>query len=265
MKPYYEHAGITIYHGENSEIIPLLQGVDMVLTSPPYGDLRNYGGYTFDFEATAKALWSNLKERTTMVWVEMDQTKDGSESGDSFRHALYFKEIGFNIHDTMIYLKDGFPFPEATRYQPIFEYMFILTKGKIKTFNPIKKKNIWGNMVYKERERQKDGTINSNNGKTRYTLDEGNVSNVWLYKTGYAKSTLDDIAYEHPAIFPDALARDHVLSWSNEGDTVLDPFMGSGTTLRAAKDLGRKAIGIEIEEKYCEIAAKRLSQEVFNF
>ena len=160
----------------------------------------------------------------------------------------------------MIYLKDGFQFPQATRYQPIFEYMFVFVKGKLKTFNQIKKKNIWGNLVHIKRERQKDGSINSDNGKTRYTLDHGNVANVWFYKVGYAKSTLDDIAYKHPAIFPDALARDHINSWSNPGDMILDPFMGSGTSLVAAKSLGRKAIGIEIEKRYCDIAIERLRQ-----
>ena len=230
--------------------------VDLTVTSPPYGQIRDYKGYNFDFENIAKELY---RISATVVWVVNDQTVGGSESGESFRQALYFKEIGFNLHDTMIYLKDGFPFPEATRYQPIFEYMFVFTKGKIKTFNPIKKKNIWGNLVYKERERGKDGVVHSKD--ERYILNEGNVSNCWFYRVGYMKSTTDTFAYDHPAIFPDNLAYDHILSWSNKGDIILDPMSGSGTVAKMAKFSGRKFIGIEISQEYCEIAQRRLAQE----
>jgi len=259
-KPYYQDDWATIYHGDCREILPLLPKVDLVLTSPPYGNMRDYKKNTWNFGNTARGIESLLKKGSICVWIEGDQTEKGSESGDSFTHALFFKSIGLNLHDTMIYMKDGLPFPESTRYQPIFEYMFVFSKVKPKTFNPIKKKNIWGAMVRREFERQKDGTVKSENN--RYTLDEGNLGNVWLYGTGYMKSSTDPIAFEHPAIFPDALAKDHIKSWSNEGETILDPFMGSGTTLRSAKDLKRKSIGIEISKEYCDIAVKRLRQEV---
>lgn len=262
-KPYYEEPGITIYHGDCRDILPHIEPVDLVVTSPPYGNIRDYGRFEFEFENIAQKLFSCLKEDRCLIWVVGDQTIDGSETGDSFRQALFFKQLGLKLHDTMIYLKNGFPFPEATRYQPIFEYMFVFCKGQIEIFNPIKKKNKHGGLVKREFERQKDGSMKTND--TLYILEEGNVCNVWEYQTGYMKSTTEKIAFQHPAIFPDNLAKDHILSWSNSGQTILDSFMGSGTTLRAAKDLGRKAIGIEIEEQYCEIAVKRLRQEVFNF
>ena len=262
MKPYYDHNGITIYHGDCLEIIPQLEPVDMVLTSPPYGELRDYGGYVFDYKKTGLEIFNCLKDGGIMVWVVGDETKDGSESGESFRQALYFKEIGFNLHDTMIYLKDSCPFPEKVRYSQIFEYMFILSKNKPKTFNPQKRKNNYGGLVKRTSYRQKIG-------ETKHTTIKQNLQglfgNVWLYGTGYMKSTKDIIAYQHPAIFPDALAKDCISSWSNLSDIVLDPMCGSGTTLVAAKELGRRAIGIEIEEKYCKIAVRRLAQEVLPF
>lgn len=260
MAPYYEDGSVTIYHGDCREILPGLI-FDLCVTSPPYDKLRDYRGYQFDFMETIGLLKSSCAEGGVVVWVVGDQTVNGSESGTSFRQALGFMEAGFKLHDTMIYVKDGFAFPEATRYQPIWEFMFVFLNGKLRTFHPIKKKNAWGAMVFPERERQKNGTV-TNGSKMRYTLEEGNLGNVWMYGTGFMKTTTDRIAYEHPAVFPDALARDHIHSWSDPGWTVLDPFAGSGTTLRAAKDLGRKSIGIEIEERYCEIAAIRMQQEV---
>ena len=262
-KPYYQEPGITIYNADCRDILPHLEPVDLIVTSPPYDELREYGGHKFEFDGIPELLFPILHEGGGIVWVVGDQTVDGSETGESFRQALYFKQIGFKLHDTMIYLKDGFPFPEATRYQPIFEYMFVFFNGKLRIFNPLKKKNIHGGLVKREFERQKNGRMKTDD--VRYILEEGNVSNVWEYGTGYMKSTTEKIAFQHPAIFPIALAKDHILSWSNERQSILDPFMGSGTTLRAAKDLGRKAIGIEIEEKYVKIAVKRLQQEVFQF
>lgn len=232
--------------------------IDLTVTSPPYDDLRNYNGYKFDFEEIADQLFRVTKSSGVVVWVVGDATINGSETGTSFKQVLRFKKIGFNLHDTMIYSKRGFANPSSTRYHQIFEYMFVLSKGTLITFNPIKDRL----NIEKRRDgitkRQKNGSMKA--GKEGDTTLEtyGQRFNIWSYKVGGGLISTDRIAHEHPAVFPEQLAADHIRSWSNPDDIVLDPFCGSGTTCVAAKKLGRHYIGIDISEKYCEIARQRL-------
>ena len=236
--------------------------IDLVVTSPPYDGLRDYNGYSFDFEGIARELFRIIVERGVVVWVVGDACIDGSESGTSFRQALYFKEIGFNLHDTMIYLKNSNPLPENNRYFQTFEYMLVLSKGVPLKFNPIKDRKNKNTGLQKSNSsiRNKNGSTNIT--KTTVVKDYGSRKNVWEYDIGFMKSTNEKFAFEHPAMFPEKLAADHILSWSNEGDIVLDPFNGSGTTTKMAKHLNRNYIGIEISEKYCKIANDRLRQEI---
>ncbi len=258
MVPYFETKLGKLFHGDCLTIMPELEQVDLVITSPPYDNLRDYQGYSFDFECVAKKLFKITKECGVVVWVVGDATINGSETGNSFRQALYFKEIGFNLHDTMIYLKDGSPYPSKNRYRQVFEYMFIFSKGFPKTFNPIKRRNKYRNMD-KNSYRQKSGEMKL---KTIQKFPVGTAFNVWQYIVGYNKSTQDKIAFGHPAIFPQYLVQDHVVSWSNPNDIVLDIFMGSGTTAKMCEINNRRWIGIEISEEYCEIAAKRIEKEI---
>ena len=230
--------------------------LDLTVTSPPYDNLREYKGYSFDFERIAKELFRVTKQGGVVVWVAGDSTQKGSETGTSFRQALYFMEIGFNLHDTMIYQKDVMPFPEQTRYNQCFEYMFIFSKKKPKTFNAIKEKT----QGYKP---SKSSTTRNADGETvelKYEQgkDERSLFNIWKVGCGFNKSTNDKIAFDHPAIFPEQLAQDHIISWSNPSDLVYDPFTGSGTTAKMAVKLGRNWIGSEISAEYCEIANKRI-------
>ena len=241
------------------------ESIDLVVTSPPYDNLRDYKGYSFDFESIAKELFRVLKQGGVVVWVVGDATIDGSETGTSFKQALYFKEIGFNLHDTMIYEKNGASYPatkQSNRYTQIFEYMFILTKGKPKTVNLIgDKKNRWGGAASfgVKSKRQQDGTLKKCEKITVVKYSPRN--NIWRFNTGFGYSSKDKRAYEHPATFPEALARDHILTWSNEGDTVLDPFVGGGTTLLAAEKLNRDSIDIDISKEYCKLAYERVKGE----
>lgn len=244
-----------------SDCLPFMQSVDsnsvdMVLTSPPYDNLRKYNGYSFDFFPIAKELYRIMKEGSVMVWVVGDQTVDGSETGESFRQALGFMDVGFKLHDTMIYAKDP-RYAQKNRYGSSFEYMFILSKGNPKIFNPIMRKTM--NPGYNKfvTNRNYEGELVSR----RYTSpDETPLYNIWYYSSGFMKTTKDTEAYEHPAIFPDQLAVDHILSWSNPGDIVFDPFCGSGTTCKMAKRYGRNYIGCDISEKYVSIARKRIDK-----
>jgi len=244
--------------------------IDLTVTSPPYDDLRTYNnhisgkktefnGYSFDFESIAKELYRTTKDGGVVVWVVGDGTEKGSETGTSFRQALYFKEIGFNIHDTMIYMKNNFSNPSSTRYHQIFEYMFVLSKGKPKTFNPIKdRKNIYGGQVGswgKNTSRQADGTMVER--KKKIIEEYGQRYNAWTFKTS-KNGQEDEIAYQHPAIFPIQLVKDHIISWSNPEDLIFDPFMGSGTTAKAAVQTERDYLGSEISEEYYKICIERL-------
>lgn len=263
MKPYYQddHYGITIYHGDCREVLPTLEPVDLVITSPPYDNLREYKGYNFNFEDTANKLTVVIKQGGVVVWVVADQTVNGSETGTSFKQALFFKKIGLNIHDTMIYKKDN-PIPLThNRYEQCFEYMFVFSKGKPKTFNPLLERTVTnGNYNHRRNTGRSEEAATRNRDEKTFVNETKYKINIWNYTIG--KRTDNG---SHPAVFPEKLASDHIISWSNNYDTVLDCFMGSGTTIKMAKQLNRKAIGIEIEEKYCEIAVKRLQQSVLEF
>ena len=262
MTPYYQTESGTLYNGDCVDIMKGFEdnSIDCCVTSPPYDNLRNYKGFSFDFENTAKELYRIIKKGGVIVWVVGDATINGSETGTSFKQALYFKEIGFNLHDTMIYQKNGTPFPEINRYYQNFEYMFILSKRKPRTTNLLSDRinKCYGRKSHMESYRQKDGSLKK--GKSKHIYNEYGIRyNIWKYEIGWQKSYKDDFLRGHPAIFPYKLAEDHILSWSNENDIILDPFCGPGTTALMTEKLNRKWIGIEISKEYCEIIKKRLS------
>lgn len=230
--------------------------IDLTVTSPPYDNLRDYNGYTFDWKATIKELFRITKQCGVVVWVVNDETVDGSESGTSFKQALYAMDCGFNLHDTMIWSKWGFTAVGAiqTRYGPSFEYMFVWSKGKPKTFNPIKDRpNIQAGRTRHGNIRNRDGSLKRMSNEGKICADFGIRFNVWEIPP--VVSNLERTG--HPAQFPIALATDHIRSWSNTNDIVLDPFLGSGTTRIAAYNLNRQFIGYEISKEYYELQEKR--------
>ena len=225
--------------------------IDLTVTSPPYDNLRTYNGYIFDFESIAKELYRVTKEGGVLVWVVGDATIKGSETGTSFKQALHFKECGFNLHDTMIWSKPN-PIPtQSTRYQQGFEFMFVFTKGKLKSFNPIKTESKCKGVKIKKHRAITDG--HNYNEEGYYTVSaEKIIDNVWSIANVKNKT-------KHKAIFPEKLVKDHIISWSNKNDIVYDCFMGSGTTAKMALLSKRNYIGSEISEEYCKIADERLS------
>jgi DNA modification methylase len=227
--------------------------VDLVVTSPPYDDARKYDVFSIDFNKVIGQLYRVIKVGGVCVWVVADTTRNGSESGSSFRQALLFKDAGFNIHDTMIWLKSN-PIPLThNRYEQSFEYMFVFSKGKPKTFNPIKVDTLSAGTLRKRNKSNKEvGSAVRNRDEVTTTQPQKIKGNVWEFPVSNSK-------YNHPAIFPISMVKDHISSWSAECDLVLDPFAGSGTTLVAAKELGRQYVGCEISSKYCEIINNRLN------
>ncbi len=230
--------------------------VDFIITSPPYDDLRNYNGYHFEFNKIAQELFRVLKDGGVLIWVVGDKTENGSESGTSFRQALYFKEVGFNLHDTMIYYKNN-PMPTTgNRYHQHFEYMFALSKGIPTTFNPIKEDTKYRGIA-NMKNRGENGSLDYK--KVERTAEK-KVGNVFFYSIGGGISTKDKIAFQHPAIFPEQLVFDQIITWTNEHDLVYDPFMGSGTTAKVAEIMNRRWLGSEISKEYVCIAEKRLQE-----
>lgn len=247
---------IDLHLGDCLEVMKTLPSgsIDLTVTSPPYDNLRTYNGYTFDFENIAKELYRVTKDGGVVVWVVGDATVNGSETGTSFRQALHFKDIGFNLHDTMIYEKDAIAFPDKNRYQQSFEYMFVLSKGKPKTLNLISdRKNVSFGRKVTGTDRNADGTTRKASCFGNAIKEFGIRWNIWRIS-----STKGNLKTGHPAMFPESLVHDHIVSWSNKNDTVLDCFMGSGTTGKVAKQLSRNFIGIEISSQYLEIAKERI-------
>jgi DNA modification methylase len=257
---------IRLITGESSSALQLLdkESIDLTVTSPPYDNLRTYNGGLGWGEHVWKPVIRELcrvtKHGGVVVWVVGDATINGAETGTSFKQAIYFKDVGFNLHDTMIYKKKGMAYPDKNRYYQCFEYMFVFSRGKPKTINLLRdKRNKYAGSSVTGNSRLADGRITPMTGKHKRTIKEHGVRwNVWEYSTGWGHSYTEPYLKHHPAIFPQALAEDHILSWSNEHDTVLDPFMGSGTTGKMAVLSNRHFIGIEVNKEYSEMAERRI-------
>ena len=247
----------TIQCGDSKELLKQLPdgSVDLTVTSPPYDNLRMYKGFQWDFCGIAKELFRVTKAGGVVVWVVNDGMVDGSETGTSFKQALYFKEVvGFRLHDTMIWRKTN-PLPQVKqpRYASCFEYMFVFSKGKPKTFNPIMRKNKYGGLERWSKEKN----VVAETGRTLKHMvfkEESLQYNIWDMQVARNKTT-------HPAVFPAQLAHDHIITWSNPGDVVLDPFVGSGTTAIEATKEKRHYVGFDISEEYCQMARKRIEEE----
>lgn len=252
--------------GDAVDVLPDIPDsvVDLVVTSPPYDNLRTYEGkhnFTWDmFVAIATELYRLLKVGGVVVWIVGDQTIDGSETGSSFRQVLRFIDIGFRLFDTMIWQKPGIMFPDHVRYYQMFEYMFVLSKEKPKTINRIRDvQNQLAGMSIHGTETQRDGTRKPKSGvKNKRVIGEMGIrGNVWRVRR--ACVSRGSFVHDHPAIMPSQLAMDHIRSWSNKRDLILDPMAGSGTTLEAAQLLGRQYLGIECVPRYYEIIKRRLA------
>ena len=256
-----------IYQGDCLELMKDMPdgSVDLTVTSPPYDNLRDYNGYIFDFEGIANELFRVTKDGGVVVWVVGDATIKGSETGTSFRQALYFKQIGFNLHDTMIYEKAGSSYPDHTRYYNTFEYMFIFSKGKPRVFSPIndRKNKWWGQKWSNIRSRRdKRGELKVTTWNKPEGDEYGTRFNVWRYAVGYGNSGPKNMDKSHPAIFPEQLAIDHIVSWSNKNDLVLDPMCGSGTVPVACIRTNRRYIGMELSAEYVDIVRQRIKYEL---
>lgn len=246
---------VQLFTGDSAEVLATFapESIDLTVTSPPYDNLRTYKGYTFDFETIARELHRVTKPGGVVVWIVADATVNGSETGTSFRQALYFMGCGFNLHDTMLYRKTNFIPLTHRRYEQEWEYMFVFAKGSLKTFNPIFTDCVGsGKEIKLDRKGYgfKEGSFRRRSD-VMTVAEKKQHGNIFEYACGAS-------GVNHPAPFPEELGRDQILSWSNPGDTVLDCFLGSGTTGKMAVKYDRDFIGIEIAPEYMAIAEKRI-------
>ena len=243
MKPYYDYAGITIYHGDAREVLPTLGKFDLLLTDPPYG--ISQPGVANDSKAIGKG--------TRSLDFFDDDTPQTAEShavflGDQSRRMLSvdgsgYAWVGHRQFGTLVSQL------EADGWKTRFLVW-------VKKFVPPQMPGSgWPSGAELCLYWFRPGRIWNHDG---FTCPRSNVISADSYRYGQPGKN------GHPTQKPFGCISPLIVASSNIGSTILDPFMGSGTTLRAAKDLGRKAVGIEIEEKYCEIAAQRLSQEVMD-
>jgi DNA modification methylase len=259
-----------VINGDSSKVMKKIpsNSIDLTVTSPPYDNIRDYNGYNFS-DISSNIIISELfritKPGGVVVWIIGDTTINGSETCTSFKQALKFIEVGFKLHDTMIYEKNTSAFPAkrtGNRYTQIFEYMFVFCKGKIKTANLIcDKPNKWAGYTNwgKNTTRLKSGEL-IETSDIKPVPEFSPRNNIWHYNVGKGFNSSDKESHKHPAIFPEKLAEDHILSWSNEGEIIFDPFSGSGTTCKMAKKNNRKFIGIEISEDYCKLSETIISK-----
>lgn len=228
--------------------------VQLTVTSPPYDDLRNYNGYRFNFEGVAAQLYRITASGGIVVWVVGDKI-NGGRTLTSFRQALHFQAIGFSMHDVMIYQKKNTPFMRKNAYTNCYEFMFVLCKGRPKTFNRLTQKTARHGFEMVVYNKGADG-VNRKNLKE--LKKEKTRTNIWPYAVGLGGTTSDKIAFQHPAVFPEKLAEEHILSWTAEKDLVFDPMCGSGTTCKMAMLNGREYLGVDISPEYINIAKDRL-------
>ena len=242
------------------DAVSIMQGIpensiDLTVTSPPYDELRNYNGYIFDFEGMARGLFRVTKKGGVVVWVVGDKIKNGNRTLTSFRQALFFQNIGFNVHDVMIYQKRNTPFMRTNAYTNCFEFMFVFSKGKPKTFNPLRVKTARQGHEMLTHNKGPDGVNKKILGELK---PEKTMTNIWEFAVGLHGTTSDKIAFKHTAVFPERLAENHILSWTKAGDIVFDPMCGSGTTCKMAAINKRHYIGCDISKEYVELSGERL-------
>ena len=230
--------------------------VDLTVTSPPYENLRDYNGYSFDAKSMLAAILNVTNPGGVCVWV-VGEKINGGRSLASFEHAFLGRTVGWIVHDVMIYQKKNTPFMRSNAYTNCYELMIIFSKGKPKTFNPITeptRRNGWETAVFNK------GPDAVNRKRAVELKKKKTRTNIWQYAVGLGGTTSDKVAFQHPAVFPEKLATDHILSWSNPGDLVLDPMCGSGTTCKMAELTGRNWVGIDISPDYIEIARQRIPE-----